>query len=116
MNQKELGRIGEDLAVNYLIQLQYKIVQRNYRFKKNEIDIIAEKDNTLIIVEVKTKHSSFIEPWKSVTRQKQRVLIQIANAFIHQHNYQLETQFDVISIIHNQNKTMIEHIQQAFTP
>lgn len=116
MNHSELGVVGEKLALNHLIEKGYKIIETNYRFKKNEIDIIAEFKNQIIIVEVKTRQTSELgEPWLAVTRTKQKSIIQVANHYVQMKNIDLDARFDIISIIHNNYKTNIEHIEDAFS-
>jgi len=68
----ELGNIGEDIAANYLQELGYEILDRNWRFKRVELDIIAQKDSTLVFCEVKTRSSdAYGSPAAAVTRAKQ---------------------------------------------
>ena len=63
----DLGKKGEEIAANYLAEKGYKIIARNWRFGKDEIDIIAEHDNFLVIIEVKTRSSSdYGEPEEAV--------------------------------------------------
>jgi putative endonuclease len=69
----------------------------------------------LKVVEVKTRQTAEIgEPWRAVTRAKQRQIIKAANYYIQLHSIDLETQFDIISIVHNSFRTDIEHIEDAF--
>lgn len=117
MTPYELGQHGEQLAVNQLIKDGYSIKDRNYRFGKLEIDIIAVKAQQLCIVEVKTRVTGQIgEPYKAVTRTKQRQLIRAANAYIQSKNIHLDCRFDVFSIIINSYHTKIDHIENAFSP
>ena len=117
MNHIELGKIGENIAKRILQEKEYKIRCCNYRFKKLELDIIAEKNNKLIVVEVKTRNSSYLgEPWQSVTKNKQKQIIKAANQYILENDIWEETQFDIISIIKNDSEEKIEHIENAFTP
>jgi putative endonuclease len=117
MNNTELGSFGEQLACNYLIKKDFQIIDRNYRFKKSEIDIIAKKDNQLVIIEVKTRQTAEIgEPWQAVTRGKQRQIIQVTNQYVQTNKIDLETRFDIISIIHNSFRSEITHLESAFYP
>ena len=78
----ELGNKGEQLAVNYLINKGYKIVERNWRFQKAEIDIIATKDKILISVEVKTRSTNdFGSPQDFVTPKKIKLMVSAMNIF-----------------------------------
>lgn len=116
MTDKELGEYGELLAQQYLKERNYTIRSTNYRYLKYEIDIVAEKDNKLIVVEVKTRQTAEIgEPWKAVTRKKQKQIIQCADYYIQSRNIMQHTRFDIVSIVHNQYRTVIEHIEDAFS-
>ncbi|MES2587582.1 MAG: YraN family protein [Bacteroidota bacterium] len=117
MTNQELGVYGEKLAQEFLAKKDFKIIETNYRFLKSEIDIVCEFDNKLIVVEVKTRQTAEIgEPWRAVTRAKQRQIIKVANHYIYQFDIHKETRFDIISIVHNSYRTDIEHIEDAFTP
>lgn len=113
----DLGKIGEELAVNYLIGKGYEILERNWRNKHKEIDIVAKDGGTLVIVEVKTRQSDgFGEPDMAVTRQKQRCLVYAANAYVFSKRLDLDIRFDIISIVFNQGNPKIDHIEDAFLP
>lgn len=117
MTHIELGIFGEELAFNYLHSKNVRIVDRNFRFKKNEIDLIGIQNNQLIIYEVKTRETAEIgEPYKAVTRSKQKQIIAVADYYVKSKNIDLEVRFDVISIVHNSYRTAIEHIENAFFP
>lgn len=116
MTQQELGMLGENLAVSHLISKGFTILDRNYKFNKKEIDIVAKEGDQLIVIEVKTRQTAEIgEPWRAVTREKQKVIIQVANHYIKTKNINLDTRFDVVSIVHNSFRTKIEHIEDAFS-
>jgi len=117
MEKNELGSWGEDYASMYLIQNGFTVMSRNFRFKKYEIDIVAKKNDEIIIVEVKTRQTAEIgEPWRAVTRSKQKQIIQVADHFVKQNSLSLNTRFDIISIVHNSHRTELEHITHAFHP
>ena len=117
MNHVELGIFGETLAEHFLSKKGYQILDRNYRFKKLEVDIIAMDGDKIVIVEVKTRQTAEIgEPWRAVTRSKQRQIIQVANQYICTNEIDRETRFDIVSIVHNSYRTQIEHIEDAFYP
>lgn len=116
MTQQELGLFGEQLAHRFLRKKAYKIVATNYHFGKLEADVICLADGKLVVVEVKTRQTAEIgEPWRAVTRAKQRQIIKVANRYIMEHDIHLETRFDIVSIVHNGFRTDIEHIVDAFT-
>ncbi len=113
----ELGKRGEELAVQYLTENGYEILERNWRNKHKEIDIIAKDGETLVVVEVKTRQSDdHGEPDLAVTRQKQTRLIYAANAYIFNNGLDVSTRFDVISIFFNNGSPVIDHIEDAFLP
>ncbi len=112
----ELGKIGEDLAVAYLQDKGYQILERNWRSGHKEIDIIAlNDDDVLIIVEVKTRKSDdFGEPDIAVGITKQRMLIWAADAYVRYKNLDVDVRFDIISIVISDAEPEIEHIEDAF--
>ncbi|MBP6977499.1 MAG: YraN family protein [Bacteroidales bacterium] len=113
----ETGKAGEEIAVQYLRSKGYTILETNWRWGKNEIDIVAEDKEYLVIVEVKTRHSSdFGEPEDSVTRQKQKLLIRAANSYINRYGVKKETRFDIISILLRGRNPEVNHIIDAFYP
>lgn len=112
-----LGKKGEEWAIEYLKNKGYKIMATNWHYGHAEIDIIAEKDNILAIIEVKTRWTNYFgEPEEFVSRKKQRLIIQAADAYIRQHNINKEARFDIISILYNNNEHKITHIEDAFYP
>ena len=113
----DFGKLGEELAVNYLTGKGYEILERNWRNRHKEIDIIAKDGKDLVIVEVKTRQTNeYGDPDTAVTKQKQRCLISAANTYIFRNNLNLETRFDIISIIFRDGEPVIEHIEDAFLP
>ncbi len=114
-----LGKRGEEEAINFLIKKEYIIKETNWRNKKSksEIDIIALKDNNLIIVEVKTRERNKVQnPEEAVNIKKTKLLIELANIYIEENNVELEVRFDIISVLINDKKTEIKHIKNAFEP
>lgn len=113
----DFGKQGEELAVSYLTEKGYKILERNWRNRHNEIDIIAMDGKELVIVEVKTrKNDEYGEPFMAVTRQKQRLLISAANSYIFKKGLDVSTRFDIISIVLKEDKPILDHIEDAFLP
>ena len=111
----ELGKLGEELAVAFLEKNGYKILQTNFSFQKAEIDSIAQKENILAVVEVKTRSSlDFGLPQEFVKPKKIQLLVKAVNQFIETNNLDVETRFDIIAI-HKKNQNFdIEHIEEAF--
>jgi len=113
----ELGKQGEDAVAAYLAAKGYRILHRNWRFLKDELDIVAETADHLVFVEVKTRSNIiFGEPEEAVTKKKQRFLIRAANAYIEKNNCTKEARFDIISVILPSHPVKINHIEDAFYP
>lgn len=111
----ELGELGEDLAVEELEKNGYEILERNWRYKKAEIDIIARKNEVLAIVEVKTRSNDYIgNPQDFVTPKKIKMLVEAVNEYVISKDLDVEVRFDIIAIIINQNKLTLEHLEDAF--
>ncbi|MBE7629503.1 YraN family protein [Tenacibaculum piscium] len=111
----ELGEKGEQLAIEYLEGNGYKILEKNYRYKKAEVDIIAQKDGFLVVVEVKTRSSTYFgNPQDFVNPKKIKLLVYAMNHYVHQKNIDLEIRFDIIGILQTNNTFKIEHIEDAF--
>ncbi|NNE56369.1 MAG: endonuclease [Flavobacteriales bacterium] len=117
MDAKELGLLGENMAVDFLKKKGFDIQDRNWRFGKIEIDIIARLNGTTIIIEVKTRENSHAgEPWEFVTRKKQRRIITAAHEYVIQKELEGDTRFDIVSIVYNSKYQRVEHIEEAFFP
>ena len=117
VSTKELGDIGESIACDTLRNKGYKILRRNYIFNKAEIDIIADYDDKLIFVEVKTRISSYLtDPSLLVTLGKQKQIIRAADQYVKDYYPDKEWRFDIIVVITNSEYTSIEHIEDAFYP
>ena len=113
---KILGKAGEDFAAKYLESRGYKIIDRNYKIRAAEIDIIAELDNTIIFVEVKTRSSirhGF--PVEAVDLRKQKRIIKAASVFLQDEKYfDFNCRFDVIEVYSIKNELKLRHIENAF--
>lgn len=111
----ELGKLGEDLAVDYLRKNGYTILDTNWTFQKAEIDIIARIENTLTIVEVKTRSSiDFGLPQDFVKPKKIQLLVKAVDSYVNQKNLDIDVRFDIIAI-HKEGKSFaIEHLIDAF--
>jgi putative endonuclease len=117
MDNISFGKQGENLAVEYLLEEGYEILERNWRFKHTEVDIIARDRDQLVIAEVKTRTgNSWGEPYTAVDFRKQRSLIFAAERYIFSHNLDLDVRFDIVSIIIDHNRTVVEHVKEAFHP
>ncbi|MCK8823570.1 YraN family protein [Fuchsiella alkaliacetigena] len=118
LTRQELGQLGEKLAVKYLQQQGYKIVEQNYYCRLGEIDIIAFKDDYLVFIEVKTKRNqNFGSPWVEVNCHKQQKIHQVARHYISRQGY-LETnfRFDVIGVFYSCSQDyQLSHLENAFS-
>jgi putative endonuclease len=113
----DLGNKGEELALAFLRGIGYRVLETNWRFLKDEIDIVAMDGPFLVIVEVKTRSSNhFGEPEVFVNRVKQKALIRCANRFIIQKDFRGETRFDILSVIITPTGHHVAHIKNAFYP
>jgi putative endonuclease len=111
----DLGNKGEKLAVDFLIANGYTILEKNYRFQKAEIDIIAQKKDVLAVVEVKTRSTDYFgNPQDFVNKKKIELLLKAINHYVDQKDLDLEIRFDIIAILIKGATTNIEHIEEAF--
>lgn len=115
--QQKLGKKGEEIALQHLIAQGYQILETNWYAHHYELDIVARDGDELVIVEVKTRGSSNYEhPSDAVTNKKIRFLVNAAEAYIQQNNSDLDTRFDIISIVFFGSNFDLEHIKDAFYP
>ena len=111
----ELGKLGEELAVAFLQKNGYDILETNWTFQKAEIDIIAQKENILAIVEVKTRTSiEFGLPQDFVKPKKIQLLVKAVNEYVISNDLDVEIRFDIIAIYKEDKSYKIEHIEDAF--
>lgn len=112
-----LGQDGEELAREHLLQKGYKILHRNWKSGKREIDIVAENKDFIVFVEVKTRTDDyFMHPRNAVTSEKQKSIIYAAESYLKRYNINKESRFDIVSIISDGKSVQIEHIENAFYP
>ena len=116
-HHNKLGKEGEAYALDYVKHSGYKVLHTNWRFGKKELDIVAVKNDTLIVFEVKTRFSNYWEdPKDAVKLRKQKNIIEAADAYVNEYSLDHEVQFDVISLVHNGRGFELEHIPDAFYP
>ena len=113
----DLGRKGEILAAEFLAAKGFRILSRNFRAGKAEIDIVAIDKGILAVVEVKTRNTHYFgEPEEWVTPAKQKLLIKAANTYVKFKAFKGEVRFDVVSIVIGERGPEITHIPDAFYP
>ena len=115
-DHNDFGKLAEELAESFLVEKNYKILVKNYRYLKAEVDIIAQFENQLVIVEVKARATdAFMLPQEAINKKKIRLIVSAANEFLETNNIELETRFDVISVLPNEKgKLEITHSENAF--
>lgn len=112
-----LGNQGEEIAAEFLTNAGYTLLERNWRYGKDEIDIICRKGPFIVFVEVKTRSTDYFgRPEEAVDKKKQRFMIRAADAFVNERNLSLEVRYDIISIIMNQQGSTVKQIEDAFYP
>jgi putative endonuclease len=112
-----LGQTGEEKAKALLLSKGYKILHSNWKSGRREIDIIAENEDFIVFVEVKTRtDEQILHPSKAVTSEKQKSIIYAAESYLKSHNVNKESRFDIISVISNNKTEKVEHIEYAFYP
>ena len=110
-----VGKEGEELALKFLKDKGFRVLERNYRTPIGEIDIIARDGNTLVFIEVKTRSDmSFGSPFESVTQRKRDKIHKTALWYIKGLGREPAARFDVLSIDLQDGRTVIEHIKDAF--
>lgn len=117
--KSKLGQIGEELTCRHLVKSGYEVIMRNYFSRFGEIDIIAQKQDLIIFVEVKTRQSNaMVKPIEAVTKKKQRKLIKTAVDYLIKHKTDKQPRFDIVSITishcNGRNLYSAEHIENAF--
>ena len=114
-NHNEFGKLGEQMATDFLLEHGYKICVRNYRYLKAEVDIIARKEGILAIVEVKSRNNRFLEDVSDAINQKKiKLLVTAANQYVVENNLDVEVRFDIITVIKKGGKLSVEHLKDAF--
>ncbi len=117
VSQREIGELGEGIAVKYLSGLGYTILDRNWYYGHLELDIVARDGNELVIVEVKSRNGIRYEhPSEAVTNAKMKRLVEAADAYILEKGIDWETRFDVVTIIFFGQRHELEHFKDAFYP
>ena len=111
----EKGKAGEDLAARFLLEKGYQILARNYRYKRSEIDIIAQKDNCLVFVEVKWRSTdAFGYPEEFVNEKKAAKILEGADQYIYEANWNGNIRFDIVAIRQINGQTEVVQIEDAF--
>ncbi len=111
----DLGKQGEQLAVDHLLKMGYSILAQNYIYQKAEVDIIAQKKDVLVAVEVKTRSSShFGDPQEFLKPKQIKRIVKAVDDYVNANAMDVEVRFDIIAIVINARETSLEHLENAF--
>ncbi len=114
-SHNDLGKQGEDAAVEFLQKKGHEILVRNYRFKKAEVDIVSTHGNHIVFTEVKTRSSdAFGHPEEFVDKKKRLMMKSAADEFMYQQKSDAEIRFDIVSVSQEKGELKIYHIEDAF--
>ncbi|MFV0267563.1 MAG: YraN family protein [Draconibacterium sp.] len=117
MNTHEIGQIAENLAKEHLEKLGYTILEQNWHYGHLELDLVAQDQEMLVIVEVKARSGLRYEhPSEAVTNSKMKRIVEAADAYIVEHDLDLDTRFDIVTVIFINQKFELEHFKDAFYP
>jgi putative endonuclease len=116
MNRRSKGREGENLAAQFLEKKGYSILERNYRFERGEIDLVAKDGQELVFVEVKSRHSQqYGAPEESVTPAKEAQLKKVAEGYLYEHDIENQScRFDIVTITYQRGTPVLRLIHNAF--
>lgn len=117
-NARKWGEQAENIVCEYLIAKDYTIRERNWRpsTSKSEIDIIAQKDDMLIFVEVKARSDMDIDPTEAMTAEKIKNVVRGANAYLRLQEYEFYYRFDVAAVNGNIDDYVLDYLEDAFLP
>ncbi len=116
-DHNDKGHEAEQLAAEYLVAHGYKLLHRNWRYFRKEIDIVAEKNNELVVVEVKSRFGiGRVTADELISRGKQKFIVDAAEAYIKKFSIEKESRFDLVIISFSGEGVAVEHIENAFIP
>ena len=116
-SKREIGEMAEKLAKKHLLKLGYSIKETNWHHGHLELDIVAQDGEELVIVEVKSRSGIRYEhPSEAMTDIKIRRVVEAADAYIIKNDIDMDTRFDVITVIFFSEKHELEHFKDAFYP
>lgn len=112
-----LGQTGEEAAQNYLKDRGYTIREVNWRYRRIEVDILAQTSQYLVVIEVKSRRNTlFKDPAQAVNTAKINRLVKAAQAYVLRYGINKEVRFDIIEVVSTANGFSINHIPDAFVP
>lgn len=115
----DIGDRGEEMAASFLREAGYRILERNFRFERNEVDLVCldpDRGGEVVFVEVKTRTGTgYGPPEASVTQEKRKALIDVSRAYLHERELEgVPARFDVIAVLLESGNAEIEHYENAF--
>ena len=112
----DFGNLAENLAAEFLVKKNYKILARNFRYQRAEIDIVTEFEDLIVVVEVKARsYNTLIEPQEAVTKKKIKAILMCTDFFMNENSIDKEVRFDIITVLPNEKGVLqINHIEDAF--
>ena len=112
----DFGNLAENLAAEFLVKKNYKILARNFRYQRAEIDIVAEFEDLIVVVEVKARsYNTLIEPQEAVTKKKIKAILMCTDFFMNENSIDKEVRFDIITVLPDEQGILqINHIEDAF--
>ena len=112
----DFGNLAENLAADFLNKKNYKILIRNFRYQRAEVDIIAEFEDLIVVIEVRARsYNALIEPQEAVTKKKIKAILLCSDFFMKENQIDKEVRFDIITVVPNESgKLEINHIEDAF--
>lgn len=113
--RNDIGREGESEARDYLSRREYQVLHTNWHWHHYELDIVALKENELVVVEVKTRSEDYLlSPEEAVDNAKIRRIVAAADAYVRCFNIDAPVRFDIVTVIQGKEGNRIDHIEDAF--
>ena len=115
-DHNDFGILAENLAAEFLTKKNYKILARNFRYQRSEVDIITEFENIIVVVEVKARsYNTLIEPQEAVTKKKIKAIVMCSDFFMNEKAINKEVRFDIITVLPDEKGVLqLNHIEDAF--
>lgn len=112
----DFGKLAEDMAAEFLVRKNYRILARNFRYQKAEIDIVAEFNGIIVVTEIKARsYNTLIEPQEAVTKKKIKSIVMCSDFFMNERKIDKEVRFDIITVLPDEQGVLqLNHIEDAF--
>ncbi|SDL78656.1 putative endonuclease [Catalinimonas alkaloidigena] len=111
----DLGKEGEALAARFLEERGYQILERNYRYRRAEVDLIVQGQGLVVFVEVKARTSvAYGFPEEAVGETKTSLILAAADHFVEERGWEGDIRFDIIAIHYEKERARLQHFKDAF--